>query len=283
MQRFAGLSALITGGSRGIGAATARRLAAEGASVTISYRSHAERARSLVAELTGAGHPAFAFESDVRDRSAAQALAGRAAEAMGGLDVLVSNAGVEFSGPLASITEQDFRQVFDTNVAGQLFAVQAVAAHMTGGGRIVLMSSVSARVAVFEHSLYAASKAAVAALALNLAPELAARNIAINAIAPCGTRTDMAAENSRHYTHPELRDRGLDAGTLIRLHSGLGRLADADEIAAAIAFLASSDAAYISGSTLAADGAWMSPGSRRAGRARAGESAAGFPPVRLYV
>ena len=257
MQRFASTSALITGGSRGIGAAVARRLAAEGASVTITYRTNAGRAQSLVAELTSAGHAAFAFQGDVRDRAATRALTRRAAEAMGGLDVLISNAGVEFFGPLDSITEEDFRRVFDTNVAGQLFAVQAAVPHMARGGRIVLMSSVSAGVAVFEHSLYAASKAAVVALARNLAPELAARNITINAIAPGGTMTDMAAENSPHYTHPELRDRGLDTGTLIRLHSALGRLADPDEIAAAIAFLASPDAAYISGSTLAADGAWM--------------------------
>jgi 3-oxoacyl-[acyl-carrier protein] reductase len=255
MQRFDNTSALITGGSRGIGAAVARRLASEGATVTITYRSNADSARSLVAELTDAGHTAFAVQGDVTDRAATQALVGQAAETMGGLDVVISNAGVEYFGPLASITEQDFRRVFDTNVAGQLFVVQAAVPHMTHGGRVVLMSSVSARISIFEHSLYAASKAAVAALALNLAPELAARGITINAIAPGGTRTDMAAENSRHYTHPDLLD--LPADTLIRLHSTLGRLADADEIAAVIAFLASRDAAYVNGSTLAADGGWM--------------------------
>jgi 3-oxoacyl-[acyl-carrier protein] reductase len=257
MQRFDNTSALITGGSRGIGAAVARRLAAEGATVTITYRSNADRARSLVAELTGAGHTAFAVQGDVSDWAAMRTLVGQAAETMGGLDVLISNAGVEYFGPLASITEQDFRRVFDTNVGGQLFTVQAAVPHMTRGGRIVLMSSVSAGIAVFEHSLYAASKAAVIALARNLAPELATRNITINAIAPGGTRTDMAAENSPHYTHPQLRGRGLPADTLISLHSALGRLADPDEIAAAVAFLASRDSAYMSGAALAVDGAWM--------------------------
>ena len=109
----------------------ARRLAAEGASVTITYRTNAERAQSLVAELTDAGNAAFAFQGDVRDRAATQALTRRATEAMGGLDVLISNAGVEFFGPLDSITEEDFRRVFDTNVAGELFAVQAAVPHMT--------------------------------------------------------------------------------------------------------------------------------------------------------
>jgi len=103
MQRLANSRALVTGGSRGIGAAVARRLAAEGAAVTITYYRHAEQARALVAELTGAGHTAFAFHCDVRDRAAAQTLARQAADSMGGLDVLISNAGVEYFGPLARL------------------------------------------------------------------------------------------------------------------------------------------------------------------------------------
>ncbi len=129
---------------------------------------------------------------------------------------------------------------------------QAAAAVMGDGGRIVLTSSVSARLAIFEHGLYAASKAAVSALVRNLAPELATRGIAINAIAPGGTRTDMAAEYGKKYTHPALRD--LPAETQEQLLSSWGRLAEPDEIAAAIVFLASPDASYITGSTLAVDG-----------------------------
>jgi 3-oxoacyl-[acyl-carrier protein] reductase len=257
MERFTGTRALITGGSRGIGAAVARRLAAEGAAVTITYRSNAGLAEALVAELTEAGHTAFAFRSDVRDRAAAHQVARAAADRMGGLDVLVSNAGVEYFGPLAGITEDDVRRILDTNVAGQLWAVQAAVPLMTGGGRIVLMSSVSNGIAVYEHSLYAASKAAVVALARNLAPELAARDIAINAIAPGGTATDMATENARHYTHPLLRGYDMSPKAQISLHASLGRLAEPAEIAAAIAFLVSPDAAYLNGATLAADGGWM--------------------------
>ncbi len=257
MERFANSRALVTGGSRGIGAAVARRLAAEGAAVAITYRANAGLAGALIAELAGAGHTALALPGDVRDRATAHAVTRQAADRLGGLDVLVSNAGVEYFGPLAGITEDDFRQVFDTNVAGQLWAVQAAVPLMTGGGRIVLMSSVSSGIAVFQHSVYAASKAAVVALARNLAPELAARNIAINAIAPGGTATDMATENARHYTHPLLREHDLPADTQIGLHASLGRLAEPAEIAAAIAFLASPDAAYLNGGTLAADGGWM--------------------------
>jgi 3-oxoacyl-[acyl-carrier protein] reductase/tetrahydroxynaphthalene reductase len=252
MGGLAGKRALVTGGSRGIGAAIVRRLAAEGASVVINYRSNAGAAQALAAELDGDGRRVSAVQADVSDPAAIGTLVERTVEALGGLDILVSNAGVEHFGSLESITIKDYEHVFTINVAGQLFATQAAAAAMGDGGRIVLTSSVSARIAVFEHSLYAASKAAVSALALNLAPELAARGIAINAIAPGGTRTDMSAENARYYTHPALRD--LPAETQTRISSALGRLAEPEEIAAAVTFLASPDASYITGSTLAVDG-----------------------------
>jgi 3-oxoacyl-[acyl-carrier protein] reductase len=194
----------------------------------------------------------IALAADVADPAAVATLVEHSVQALGGLDILVSNAGVEYFGPLASITPADFQRVFTINVAGQLFATQAAAAVMGRGARIVLMSSLSARISVFEHSLYAASKAAGSALALNLAPELAGRGIAINAIAPGGTRTDMAAQNSRHYTQPALR--GLPAQTLSEAFNVLARLAEPAEVAAAIAFLASEQASSITGSTLAVDG-----------------------------
>jgi 3-oxoacyl-[acyl-carrier protein] reductase len=250
-----GKRALVTGAGRGIGAAVAQRLAADGAAVAVNYRSSASGAEALVGELTDKGCRAVALQADVSDPAACAPLVERAVGALGGLDVLVSNAGVEHFGALASITPQDFERVFATNVAAQLFATQAAAAVMGEGGRIILTSSVSARMAVFEHSLYAASKAAVSALVLNLAPELAQRGITINAVAPGGTRTGMAAEYGKKYANPALRDlAGLQPDMLPRLFSALGRLAEPAEIAAAVAFLASPDASYITGSTLAVDG-----------------------------
>lgn len=250
-----GKRALVTGAGRGIGAAVARRLATDGAAVAVNYRSSAASAEALVAELTGAGCRAVALQADVSDPAACAPLIDSAVAALGGLDVLVSNAGVEHFGALESITPQDFERVFATNVAGQFFTTQAAVAVMSEGGRIVLTSSVSARIAVFEHSLYAASKAAVSALVLNLAPELAQRGITINAIAPGGTRTAMSAEYAKKYANPALQDLpGLPPEVVPRLTSALGRLAEPAEIAATVAFLTSPDASYITGSTLAVDG-----------------------------
>jgi len=173
----------------------------------------------------------------------------------GGLDILASNAGVEHFGALESISPADFDRVFHINVAGQLFATQAAATAMTAGGRILLTSSISARIGVYQHTLYAASKAAVSAMVLNLAPELAERGIAINAIAPGGTATDMAADVGSLYTPPALRNVPVDA--VIESMTALGRLAHPDEIAVVAAFLLSADASYITGATLDASGGWM--------------------------
>jgi len=171
----------------------------------------------------------------------------------GGLDLLVSNAGVEHFGALDTITQADFDRLFQTNVAGQLFVTQAAVAAMTDGGRIVLSSSVSVRLSVHQHALYAASKAAISAMVRNLAPELAERNIAINAIAPGATATRMTGY-APNYIHPALADIPFPA--LIRSMSALGRLGQPDEIAAVVAFLLSPDASYITGTTIEADGGW---------------------------
>jgi 3-oxoacyl-[acyl-carrier protein] reductase len=254
-RRFAGKRALVTGGSRGIGAAIARRLAAEGAAVVVNYVANEASANALVDDLRTNGTEASAFRADVSDPRQTRDLVQRVAESLGGLDILASSAGVEHFAALEDITPADFDRVFRTNVAGQLFVTQAAAAEMQSGGRILLMSSISARIGVYQHTLYAASKAAVSAMALNLAPELAERDIAINALAPGGTATDMAAEVGALYTPPALHDVPPDA--VLKSMNALGRMAEPDEIAAVAAFLLSADAAYITGATIDAAGGWM--------------------------
>ena len=170
----------------------------------------------------------------------------------GKIDILVSNAGIEHFGKLEDVTVADFDRVFATNVRGQFFITQAAAPHLSRGARVVLTSSVSARIAVFHHTLYAASKAAVSAMVLNLAPELGERGITINAIAPGGTATSMSKENGKLYTPPALKDVSPELLKLSK--TSLQRLAQPEEIASAICFLVSDDASYITGSTLTVDG-----------------------------
>ncbi|MEU6476549.1 SDR family oxidoreductase [Streptomyces sp. NPDC047017] len=255
-RRFTDKVAVVTGGSRGIGAAVATRLAAEGAAVVIGYRGNRRAADELVSALAADGARALAVRADVADPDQTKALMDTAVSEFGRLDVLASCAGIEHFDALERISPADFDHVFAVNTRGQLFAAQHAGAHMREGGRMVLTSSVSASRAVFHHTLYAASKAAVEAMVLNLSAELGRRGITINAIAPGGTATDMAAENAPHYQHPELKG-VLPLERWLSVHGALGRLARPEEVAAGYAFLASDDAAYMTGRTLPVDGGFF--------------------------
>jgi NAD(P)-dependent dehydrogenase (short-subunit alcohol dehydrogenase family) len=253
--KLQGKVALVTGGSRGIGKAVVTRLAAEGATVALDYRQSSAQADTLVAELGGRGFKVQAFQADVSKPANCQALVTEVLKSFGQLDILVSNAGVDSFAKLEDITEEEYHRVFSINVGGQLFITQAAARHLPAGGRIVLTSSISAKSAVLHHTLYSASKAAVSAMALNLAKELGERGITINAIAPGGTETDMATENRNSYIPPTWHDLSPDIlETIIKSQLPLGRLAKPEEVAAVVAFLVSEDAAFITGSTVAVDG-----------------------------
>lgn len=252
MKKLEGKVAIVTGSSRGIGKEIAMKLALEGAKVIINYSSSPENAENVVSQIEQQGGTATAVQANMSQVDQIQQLVTSSVEKYGQLDILVSNAGIEHFGKLEEITPQDFERVFSVNVAGQLFATQAAAPYLSSGGRVVLTSSVSAQMSVFYHTLYAASKAAVSSMVRNLAPEFGERGITINAIAPGGTATDMAKENAKLYTHPALRESPPEA--LLKSMASLQRLAQPEEIAAAVAFLVSDDASYITGSTLAVDG-----------------------------
>ncbi|CPU55313.1 dehydrogenase/ketoreductase [Mycobacteroides abscessus 5S-0422] len=250
--RLQGKTALVTGAGRGIGKAIALRLAADGANVVINYRSDPESAQAVVDEITDGGRRAIAIRADVSDPQQVVELFTQARR-FARLDIVCSNAGIEHFGPLEAITAEDFDRVFHTNTRGQLLIAQQAAAVLNKGGVIVLTSSVSAVIGVYQHTLYAASKAAVDAMVLQLAVELGMKGIRINAIAPGGTNTDMAAAVGHKYMHPAVVDK-LSVSEYMASTTAVGRLAEPEEIASAVSFLVSDDASYFTGKTLHIDG-----------------------------
>jgi 3-oxoacyl-[acyl-carrier protein] reductase len=251
MDNLKGKVALVTGGSRGIGAAVVRRLARDGAAVAINYRANATTADAIAADIIADGGTAITVPGDVAIPERIRDVVEETVRRLGGVDILVSNAGIEHFGALETLTPDGFDRIYHTNTRAQLFATQQVVRHMPVGGRIVLTSSVSAHRSFRHHTLYASSKAAVESMVLNLAPELADRGITINAIAPGGTATDMANSAAKDYFRG--RD-NVDVAVEAKAMIALGRLAQPDEIASAVAFLVSEEASYVTGRTLAVDG-----------------------------
>jgi 3-oxoacyl-[acyl-carrier protein] reductase len=245
MDRFAGKVALITGGSRGIGRAIALRLAEEGAAIAINYRRERRQADEVLLELKAKGVKAHVFQADVRDDAAVRAMVGHAVQALGAIDVLINNAGVEFEEPAEAIQEAHWDETFDVNVKGLFFCARAVAPHMLAREQGVMIN-IASRFGLLgdPHSLpYGASKAAVINLTKALA-KLYAPHIRVNCVAPAFTETDMMAHVTEEYT------------ARFRQHTPLGRPARPEDTAAAVAFLASEDAAYSTGVTLLVDGGY---------------------------
>jgi NAD(P)-dependent dehydrogenase (short-subunit alcohol dehydrogenase family) len=244
MGALAGKVALVTGGSRGIGAAIARRLAADGADVALTYAAAADKAEAVVAEIAAGGRRARAYRSDAADAVAPGQAVAKAVADFGRLDILVANAGIFLAGPIEELTLEAYEQTMAVNVRAVFLAAQAAAGVMPRGGRLIgIGSCLAERVPGPGMALYAASKAALIGLFKGLARDLGPRAITANLVHPGPTDTDMNPADSAKAEG----QRGLLA---------VGRYGAAAEIAAAVAHLASPDAAYTTGASLYVDGGY---------------------------
>ncbi|MFJ3216292.1 SDR family NAD(P)-dependent oxidoreductase [Kitasatospora sp. NPDC086801] len=237
-----GKVALVTGGSRGIGAAVALRLAEDGADVALTYQGGAERAEEVAAKITAMGRRGWAVRADSADPQAVQSVVAEVAERFGRLDVLVNNAGVGVLGPIGDLALDDVDRVLEVNVRAPFLFAQAASAHLADGGRIVTIGScIAKRVAFPGATLYATSKAAVIGLTKALARELGPRGITANVVHPGPIDTDMNPVDG-------------EAAELQSSLTALGRFGTGADIAAAVAYLAGEDGRYVTGAELAVDG-----------------------------
>ncbi len=237
-----GKVAFINGGSRGIGAATARRLARDGAKVAIGYAASAIAAEALVAEIEAAGGTAFAIQADASDAAALTQAINTAAERFGRLDILVNSAGVLHLGPVDQFSLADFDRTIAVNVRAVFVASQAAVAHMKDGGRIINIGSTNAQRMPFEGgAAYAMSKSALTGLVKGMARDLGSRNITVNNVAPGPVDTDMNPAES-------------DFATSLHGLMALKRHGKADEIAGMVAYLAGPEAGFVTGADLLIDG-----------------------------
>lgn len=235
-------TALVTGGSRGIGAATAVRLAREGVDVALTYVQDEAGAQAVVRMIEGYGRRAVALRADAADAASPAAAVNGAADALGRLDILVNNAGIGVLGPISSLSDAEIDRVLAVNVRAVFLACRAAAERMSDGGRIISVGTALSRYAGGPGgTLYAMSKSALAGLTKPLARELGPRGITVNLIQPGPVDTDL---------NPA--DGPFAAGQ--RSATALDRFGTTDEIASLVAYLASGDAAFITGTEVVVDG-----------------------------
>ncbi len=237
-----GKIALVTGASRGIGAAIAKRLAAEGADIAITYAKDAKGADAVVKAIQGSGRKAFAVQADAANAEAVRSAIEQTVKELGRIDVLVNNAGTAIPKPFEETTLEEINRMFDINVRGVLVATQAALKHMPDGGRIISIGScVGERSMTPGLTAYSATKGAVKMFTQGLAREVGRRGITVNNIQPGPIDTDLNPA-SGDWAAPQLAN------------TALNRYGHVDEVAALVAFVASPDAAYITGANLTVDG-----------------------------
>ena len=247
-NKLAGKVAVVTGASKGIGAAIAKHLAAEGASVVVNYASSTAGADKVVSEITSAGGKAVAVQGDVARKADIERLFAETKKAFGRLDILVNNAGIYEFSPLESITEEQFHKHFDLNVLGLILASQAAAKLFdSAGGSIINTSSIASTLAIPNSAVYSGTKGAVDAITRSLAAELGPRKIRVNAVRPGMVETE--GTHSAGITESDMRKQ-------VEAQTPLGRIGQPQDIAGTVVFLASADSSWITGETFVISGGY---------------------------
>ncbi|MDP3258486.1 SDR family oxidoreductase [Bosea sp. (in: a-proteobacteria)] len=242
MSELSGKRALVTGGSRGIGAAIALALAEKGADVAITYERLAERAAEVVRSVEALGRRGVAIQADSADAAAVKRSVEEAVGALGGLDILVNNAGIARGGPVAEASLADIDALLAVNIRSVVLASQAALAHLPDGGRIVSIGScLGERVPFGGVTIYSMTKSALLSFTRGLAREVGPRGITVNLVQPGSTDTDMNPAEGEQADQQ-------------RALSALGHFGQPQDIAAAVAFLAGPGARQITGTTLTVDG-----------------------------
>lgn len=237
-----GKRALVTGGSRGIGAAIAQALAANGADVAITYQNSAKNAQSIVASIEKLGRRGLAIEADSADPDAIKRAVSETVETLGSLDILVNNAALGLVGPVAQVDLAQFQTMMDVNILGPFVAAQAAIPHLREGGRIISIGSALAERVPFPGiTAYAMSKSALLSFTRGLSRELGAQGITVNLVQPGSTNTEANPADG-------------ESADFQRTLSSIGRYAEPREIADAVVFLASPAANMVTGIALTVDG-----------------------------
>lgn len=242
-KKLSGKVALVTGSSRGIGRAIARRLSRDGAAVAVNYISNADGAEETAADIKAGGGDAIALQADVSKLEDLHRLFDQTIEQYGRLDILINNAGIRISKNVADIDEAEFDRLFTINVKGTFFACQQAARRFSDGGRIINISSAVTRMMLPAYSIYAASKGAVDQITRVLAKELGERHITVNAVAPGPVDTELFRDGKSDEQIQQMAQM-----------AALGRVGEVEDIADAVAFLASDDARWITGQSIHVNG-----------------------------